>query len=569
MDIAGAQVALGRARPAVAHRPAPGARRRSRARARASSRCRPACAPPRRARRRSASRTSRAPTASTSPCWRWWRCSPARSWCSRSSSLSVAQAAASSSRCSACSACRRASGSRSCSAESALLGVVGSVLGLALGTALAAMALAPARRRPRRRLLPRRRAGAAVRSRRRRWCTARSASSRRWSAAGCRRARPQRDRAGAGAEGPRREPRRRMRAAGCSASSCWRPASVLALLPPIADLPLAAYASVACLLIGGIACVPGGVGAAARGGAAAAPAARPARRRARAPRARTAPPSPSPASSPASRSSVALTVMVASFREAVSRWLDIVLPADLYVARRDRPRRRRRRDPAAEPARGAPRGLPGVEPRRGAARRARCRSIRAGRRSALIARPLADPARSLPLSGELRRRAAGRDRRLRQRGDGRPLRRRAGDDASRCRCPTARAQPVFVRGVWRDYARQYGAIVIDAARLAAPHRRPAHQRPGALARARRRAGDGRGGPAPRSPASRHDGDAARVRGAARDPRDVAAHLRPQLRRHLLAAGGGDRDRPVRHRRELLGAGAGAAQGVRPARRTSA
>ncbi len=34
----------------------------------------------------------------------------------------------------------------------------------------------------------------------------------------------------------------------------------LALLPPIADIPLAAYASVACLLIGGIACVPGGVG---------------------------------------------------------------------------------------------------------------------------------------------------------------------------------------------------------------------------------------------------------------------------------------------------------------------
>ena len=33
----------------------------------------------------------------------------------------------------------------------------------------------------------------------------------------------------------------------------------LALLPPIADLPLAAYASVACLLIGGIACIPGGV----------------------------------------------------------------------------------------------------------------------------------------------------------------------------------------------------------------------------------------------------------------------------------------------------------------------
>src|SRR6185436_4569454 len=28
---------------------------------------------------------------------------------------------------------------------------------------------------------------------------------------------------------------------------------------------------------------------------------------------------------------VALTVMVASFRESVARWLDVVLPADLYV----------------------------------------------------------------------------------------------------------------------------------------------------------------------------------------------------------------------------------------------
>jgi hypothetical protein len=28
---------------------------------------------------------------------------------------------------------------------------------------------------------------------------------------------------------------------------------------------------------------------------------------------------------------VALTVMVASFRDSVTRWLDVVLPADLYV----------------------------------------------------------------------------------------------------------------------------------------------------------------------------------------------------------------------------------------------
>ena len=47
-------------------------------------------------------------------------------------------------------------------AESALLGAPAALLGLALGTALAALALRLLRRRPRRRLLPRRRAGAAV-----------------------------------------------------------------------------------------------------------------------------------------------------------------------------------------------------------------------------------------------------------------------------------------------------------------------------------------------------------------------------------------------------------------------
>jgi putative ABC transport system permease protein len=39
------------------------------------------------------------------------------------------------------------------------------------------------------------------------------------------------------------------------------------------------------------------------------------------------------------------------------------------------------------------------------------------------------------------------------------------------RCPTA-AGPVVVRGVWRDYARQHGAVVMDQRRLPAPDRRP-------------------------------------------------------------------------------------------------
>ena len=132
--------------------------------------------------------------------------------------------------------------------------------------------------------------------------------------------------------------------------------------------------------------------------------------------------------------------------------------------------------------------------------------------------------------------------------------------------PDGRRAGVFVRGVWRDYARQYGAIVDRQRRLApadAATSGSTTSRSGCAPAPSPAAIAGDAAPARRRERLRRD--AARVRVAARDPRDLAAHLRPQLRRHLLAAGGGDRDRPVRHRRELLGAGAGAPQGVRPAR----
>ena len=154
---------------------------------------------------------------------------------------------------------RRRSGCGLVLAESALLGAVGSALGLLLGAGLAALALRAARRRPRRRLLPRRRADVAAstppgpRS-----PTARSASPRRWSAAGCRHDRPA-HRTGAGAEGPRPgapSARRRLDGPSLLALGC----AARALLPAIGGIPLAAYLSVACLLVGGIACVPAGIG---------------------------------------------------------------------------------------------------------------------------------------------------------------------------------------------------------------------------------------------------------------------------------------------------------------------
>ena len=153
----------------------------------------------------------------------------------------------------------------------------------------------------------------------------------------------------------------------------------LALLPPIAGLPLAAYASVACLLIGGIACIPGGV-------ALLLAAVRPPRRplallaveRARHDRDSATIAVAGVVASLAL--SVALTVMVASFRDAV------IALARHRAARRPlrpgghRPGRRRPRDPADQPARGRRRRCPACAAPMpsGSCRRP---SIRRGRRS--------------------------------------------------------------------------------------------------------------------------------------------------------------------------------------------
>ena len=78
---------------------------------------------------------------------------------------------------------------------------------------------------------------------------------------------------------------------------------------------------------------------------------------------------------------------------------------------------------------------------------------------------------------------------------GRSVRRAPRDDRLRCRFGRRPAgAPVFVvAGVWRDYVRQSGAIAIERTRLRAADRRPARQRPAALAGAwgRRRAGAAR------------------------------------------------------------------------------
>ncbi|MBH2016223.1 MAG: ABC transporter permease [Burkholderiales bacterium] len=244
--------------------------------------------------------------------------------------------------------------------------------------------------------------------------------------------------------------------------------AVLALLPPVGGVPLWAYLSVAAILLGGIACVPAAVQLALGRW--------PAPQRAtwllaieRTRRMRhTA--TIATAGVVASLSlSVALTVMVASFRESVTTWLDVVLPADLYA----------RLSPPGGTGEGGeggggsapriPRALLGDIARLNGVIRVdgvRVSSLSLGAQHApiaLISRRLDDPARSLPLVGELAPAQAGRvaiyvsealvDLHGARVGGTLQLPLRAGEP------PVA----ALVRGVWRDYARQQGAIVMDEA----------------------------------------------------------------------------------------------------------
>lgn len=339
-------------------------------------------------------------------------------------------------------------------AESALLGIVGSVLGLALGTALAALAL---------RLLAGDLGGgyfpgvtpalqfsvaaaavygllgvaaAMVGG----WLPARSAQ--RLAPAQALKGLGTGDApAGPGWLGPL------LLAAGVA----------LALLPPIAGIPLAAYGSVACLLLGGIACVPAGVAALLKG---IAPPGHPlallAVERARHQRHSA---TIAVAGVVASLSlAVALTVMVASFRDSVTQWLDTVLPADLYVrAASSLTAGDVATLPAAMPERAA--RSSGVQ--RAEAQRVVALQLEAARPAvALIARALPEPGRRLPLVGELVALPPGATAVYVS---------EAMVDLYRARPGTTLALPlpgdprVFVRGVWRDYARQHGAIAIDIA----------------------------------------------------------------------------------------------------------
>jgi len=238
---------------------------------------------------------------------------------------------------------------------------------------------------------------------------------------------------------------------------------VLAFLPPLGGLPLAAYLSVAALLFGGVALVP----VAVRLLLALLPATNRALMLLAVQRARFQRHTASAAVAGVVASlalSVALTVMVTSFRGGVADWLDQVLPADLYArsAGNSATSELAWLDPAfiAEVA-----ALPGVARVQGS--RVRSLQLAPGRPAvALIARPLAQPAELLPLvaaplppvPGETGVYVSEAAAALYELQPGATLRLplRTADGSSEL--------PVRVLGVWRDYARQFGAIAIDLER---------------------------------------------------------------------------------------------------------
>jgi putative ABC transport system permease protein len=160
---------------------------------------------------------------------------------------------------------------------------------------------------------------------------------------------------------------------------------------------------------------------------------------------------------------VALTVMVASFRDSVTRWLDVVLPADLYV-------RTASTTAAADTAfldaalvQAAAR-TPGVQ--RVATQRVRPLLPDPARPAvALLARPIGDPARAVPLVGAPVPVPAGAvpvyvseamvDLYGARPGAPLPLL-----DAA-LGLPAQATSRFAVAGIWRDYVRQSGAVLLD------------------------------------------------------------------------------------------------------------
>lgn len=250
--------------------------------------------------------------------------------------------------------------------------------------------------------------------------------------------------------------------------ACLASAALLSQAPPIGGIALAAYGSVALLLIGGITALPWLLGFLWRD----------AKLQTRhtllmlaLERARRQRHSAAVAvgSVVASLSlAVALTVMVASFRESVSQWLHQILPADLYL-------RSARSTSASATVYFSPSFVEQVS------RLAGVRELQAQRQEllqldahlpalTLLIKPLRQPAKDLPLRSPVVQTPEGFfpvyvseaviDLYQLRPGQAWPALGRA---LSAGRTDPHQTAPQFaIAGVWRDYARQSGAVVLDA-----------------------------------------------------------------------------------------------------------
>ena len=232
--------------------------------------------------------------------------------------------------------------------------------------------------------------------------------------------------------------------------------ALLALAPPVDGIPLAGYASVACLLVGGILLMP----VLSRRLWQALPLARRPALALAAAQLRGAPGQAmvSLAAIVASFSlMVAMAIMVASFRDSVDQWLTALLPAELYV----------RTTHAGETAFLEPRfearvrRLPQV---------ARAEFLRSARVTLDPARPaISLLARDVPEGGFATRLPLVGARHTPRDGDPPPAwvseavaERYGAAPGKRLALPMGgRNREFVVAGVWRDYARQHGAIVIE------------------------------------------------------------------------------------------------------------
>ena len=224
-------------------------------------------------------------------------------------------------------------------------------------------------------------------------------------------------------------------------------------IPPLAGLPVGGYLAVACLLAGGVLLLPALAAAVAR----LLPGRGPVPARLAAARLGAAPGHAVVAAAGVLTSvalAAAMAIMVASFRDSVDQWLHQLLPADLYL-RAGQARTSGYLDEALQARLAAVNGVD----RSSFTRHDNLRLAGGKAPVALIARPLAADGSNLPLVGRA------------QPGAGPAIWiSEAMPDLYGWRVGQTVALPLagklvdlHVAGVWRDYARQTGAIMIDLA----------------------------------------------------------------------------------------------------------